>query len=71
MSKVNFDVLDKAFNSAPMTESKTIKNSIEHKKKLINMPIDWEAKIKNHYKGTVNSYILMSIYERMQKDGMI
>lgn len=71
MNKINFDVLDKAFNSAPMTESKTIESSSEHKKKLINMPIDWEAKIKSHYKGTVNSYILMSIYERMQKDGMI
>lgn len=71
MKKVNFDVLDKAFNSAPMSESNAVESSTDHKKKLINMPKDWELKIKNHYKGTVNSYILMSIYERMQKDGMI
>lgn len=67
--KINFDVLDKAYNSAPMSEVK--EQSSNNKKKLINLPQDWEDKIKNHYKGTVNSYILMAIYERMQKDGML
>ena len=69
MAKVNFDVLDKAFNSAPMSEAKA--ENTNNKKKLISMPQDWENKIKNHYKGTVNSYILMSVFERMQKDGML
>jgi hypothetical protein len=71
MTKVNFDVLNKAFESAPMTETKTVQEETEYKKKLINMPVDWEKKIKNSYKGTLNSYILMSIYERMQKDEII
>ena len=68
-SKIDFNVLDQAFNSAPMSEANTENN--EKKKKLISIPADWDSKIKHHYKGTINSYILMAIYERMQKDGMI
>ena len=71
MSKMDFKALNKAFDSAPMTETKTVTEETEYKKKLINMPVDWEKKIKNSYKGTLNSYILMSIYERMQKDEII
>lgn len=67
--KINFDVLDKAYNSAPMSEAK--EQNHNNKKKLINLPQDWEDKIKSHYKGTINSYILMAIFERMQKDGML
>lgn len=70
--KISLDVLDKAYNSAPMSEIKEQSNNNNiNKKKLINLPQAWEDKIKNHYKGTVNSYILMAIFERMQKDGMI
>jgi hypothetical protein len=70
MSRVNFEILDKAYGSAPMSESKGEENS-KKKKKLINISEEWEIKIKKHYKGTLNSYITMSIYERMKKDGII
>lgn len=69
MSKVDFNILDKAFQSAPMGEKISTNN--DKKKRLISIPQDWDDKIKNHYKGTVNSYILMAIYERMQKDNII
>lgn len=39
--------------------------------KLIQWPVAWEEKIKEVYEGTVNSYILMAIFERMKKDGFI
>ena len=69
-NKIDFDILDQAFNSAPMTEIKIEKNN-DKKKKLISIPQEWENKIKNNYKGTLNSYILVAIYERMQKDSII
>ncbi|MBY0379684.1 MAG: hypothetical protein K2P99_04720 [Burkholderiales bacterium] len=68
-NKINYEVLDKAFNSAPMQESKSVGD--EKMKKLISIPIEWDDRIKRHFKGTVNSYILMAIYERMQKDGIV
>jgi hypothetical protein len=67
--KIDFNVLDEAFNSAPMSENKT-ENKVM-KKKLISISQDWEDKIKKHFAGTLNSYITMAIYERMQKDGII
>jgi hypothetical protein len=68
--KINFDALNAAMSSAPMAET-TNTNSEEMKKKLIQWPVAWEEKIKEAYKGTVNSYILMAIFERMKKDGFI
>ena len=68
-NKIDFNVLDKAFNSAPMQEAKSAGD--EKMKKLISIPIEWDDRIKRNFKGTVNSYILMAIYERMQKDGII
>lgn len=68
-SKIDFSALDQAFNSAPMSENVQANNS--KKKKVISISQDWEDKIKKHYKGTINSYITMAIYERMQKDGII
>jgi hypothetical protein len=69
--KINFDALNEAMKSAPMSENKNAENSDKKKKKLIDIPIDWETKIKESYKGTVNGYIQMAIFERMQKDGWI
>jgi len=69
--KIDFNVLDEAYNSAPMSENKTDTENKAMKKKLISLSQDWEDKIKKHYKGTLNSYITMAIYERMQKDGII
>jgi len=68
-NKIDFSVLDQAFNSAPMKEIKLDNN--DKKKKLINLSQEWENRIKEHYKGTLNSYIIMAVYERMQKDGII
>ncbi len=68
-NKIDYNVLDKAFNSAPMQEVKSI--NAGKMKKLISIPVEWDDKIKKHFQGTVNSYILMAIYERMQKDGII
>jgi hypothetical protein len=69
--RVDFSVLDKAMKSAPMTESTKTVSSSEKKKKLIDLPIEWEQQIKSQYKGTVNGYIQMAIFERMKKDGWV
>jgi hypothetical protein len=69
--KIDFDALNAAMESAPMAEQSTGTNADEMKKKLIQWPVVWEDKIKAGYKGTVNSYILMAIFERMKKDGFI
>lgn len=68
-SKIDYDALDKAYNSAPMQEAKSA--SDKKMKKLISMPTEWEEKIKRHFKDTVNGYITMAIYERIQKDWII
>jgi hypothetical protein len=68
--KIDFDALNAAMSSAPMKEQPSSSND-EMKKKLIQWPVAWEEKIKSGYKGTINSYILMAIFERMQKDGFI
>ncbi len=68
--KINFDAIDEAMKSAPMSEIQNT-NTDKKKKKLIDIPVDWEIKIKESYKGTVNGYIQMAIFERMQKDGWI
>ena len=71
MNKIDFNKLNEVINSAPMTEKNNIISNIDNKKKLINMPVEWENKIKESYRGTINSYIMMAIFERMQKDGLI
>ena len=67
--KIDYSLLNKAFDSAPMQEAKATNDG--KMKKIISISTEWHDKIKSHYKGTVNSYILMAIYERMQKDGII
>lgn len=69
--KIDFDALNAAMESAPMAEQPTASTNDEMKKKLIQWPVAWEEKIKAGYKGTINSYILMAIFERMKKDGFI
>lgn len=63
--------IEKVKSSAAMNENQNFKKAFEKKKKLINIPIEWEDKIKAYYGGTLNAYILIALQERMQKDGLI
>lgn len=63
--------IEQVKSSAAMTENKTNEKAFNKKKKLINIPVEWEDKIKAYHGGTVNAYILIAIQERMQKDGLI
>jgi hypothetical protein len=71
MAKFDFNLLDEAAESAPMTNSnKDAEQKI--KAKLVHFPEKWETKIRNHIgKISLNSYITLAIYERMKKDGII
>lgn len=66
-----FKNIEKVKSSAAMNEKESIKKAFEKKKKLINIPIEWEDKIRAYYGGTVNSYITIALQERMQKDGLL
>lgn len=63
--------IEKVKSSAAMNENENTKKTFEKKKKLINIPIEWEDKIRAYHGGTVNAYILIALQERMQKDGLI
>ncbi len=63
--------IEKVKSSAAMSEQETKKQGFEKKKKLINIPIEWEEKIRAYHGGTVNAYILIALQERMQRDGLI
>lgn len=63
--------IEKVKSSAAMSEQETKKQGFEKKKKLINIPIEWEEKIRAYHGGTLNAYIIMALQERMQKDGLI
>jgi hypothetical protein len=63
--------IEKVKSSAAMNENVKNEKSFNKKKKLINLPVEWEDKIKAYYGGTINSYIMIAIQERMQKDGLI
>ena len=63
--------IEKVKSSAAMNENVKNEKSFNKKKKLINLPVEWEDKIKGYYGGTINSYIMIAIQERMQKDGLI
>jgi len=63
--------IEQVKSSAAMRENETIKKSFHKKKKLINIPIEWEDKIKAFHGGTVSAYITIALQERMQKDGLI
>lgn len=72
MAKASFlKNIEKVKSSAAMSEQETKKLGFEKKKKLINIPIEWEEKIRSFHGGTLNAYIIMALQERMQKDGLI
>jgi len=72
MAKASFlKNIEKVKSSAAMSEQETNKQGFEKKKKLINIPIEWEEKIRSFHGGTLNAYIIMALQERMQKDGLI
>lgn len=63
--------IEKVKSSAAMNENEGVKKAFNKKKKLINIPVEWEDKIRAYYGGTVNAYITIALQERMQKDGLI
>ncbi|OHD96723.1 MAG: hypothetical protein A3E21_09440 [Sulfurimonas sp. RIFCSPHIGHO2_12_FULL_36_9] len=63
--------IEKVKSSAAMNENENVKKAFVKKKKLINIPIEWEDKIRAYHGGTLNAYILIALQERMQKDGLI
>ncbi|MBE0492667.1 MAG: hypothetical protein AB7D38_12285 [Sulfurimonas sp.] len=72
MAKASFlKNIEKVKSSAAMSEQETKKKGLEKKKKLINIPVEWEEKIRSFHGGTLNAYIIMALQERMQKDGLI
>lgn len=73
MAKASFfKNIEKVKSSAAMSEQETTqKQGLEKKKKLINIPIEWEKKIRSYHGGTVNAYIIMALQERMQRDGLL
>lgn len=72
MAKTSFlKNIEKVKSSAAMSEQETKKKGLEKKKKLINIPVEWEEKIRSFHGGTLNAYIIMALQERMQKDGLI
>jgi hypothetical protein len=69
-NKNRFDNLDKALQSAAMTEIEPPKNNKEKKRKIITIPITWEERIKAAYPGSFSSYILMALKEKMDRDSI-
>jgi hypothetical protein len=63
--------IERVKSSAVMSEKEENSKKLEKKKKLINMPVDWEEKIKAFHGSTVNAYIIMAVQERMQRDGLL
>lgn len=64
--------IEKVKSSAAMSErEKSLKSDKEKMKKLITIPVEWEAKIRDYHGGTVSAYILIALQERMQKDGLL
>ncbi|HLX54155.1 MAG TPA: hypothetical protein VKR58_09445 [Aquella sp.] len=65
------DLIRGAVNSAPLKESSLNKEtSTENatKKKMIQLPVELDERIKKIYNGTCSSYILMAIYEKLKRD---
>jgi len=65
-----FDNLDLVINSANLKENKTRSNK-KKKVKTIQILIEWEEKIKEYHGGTISSYIIMAIQEKMKRDGLL
>ena len=65
------ELISGAISSASLKEASikiehTEKNLI--KKKMIQLPIELDERIKKLYKGTCSSYILMAIHEKLKRD---
>ncbi len=73
MAKKSFlQNIEKVKSSAAMSERENVaKTDKEKMKKLITIPVEWEAKIREFHGGTVSAYILIALQERMQRDGLI
>lgn len=73
MAKASFlKNIEKVKSSAAMSEQEqTQKQGLQKKKKLINIPVEWEDKIRSYHGGTINAYIIMALQERMQRDGLL
>jgi len=72
MAKASFlKNIEQVKSSAAMNENTKSEKNFTKKKKLINIPVEWEDKIKAYHGGTLSAYILIALQERMQKDGLI
>jgi hypothetical protein len=47
------------------------KEQKKKKIKTIQILIDWENKIKSYHGGTISSYIIIAIQEKMKRDGIL
>lgn len=72
MKKNIKDLISGAVNSAILKENSTTEiesiSKSKVKKKMINLPIELDERIKKVYKGTCSSYILMAIHEKLKRD---
>ncbi len=66
-----FDNIKKVKNTAPMKEISKKEIKPKMKKKVINLPIEWEEIIKKEYPGSVTSYILMAIKEKLKREELL
>ena len=65
------DLISGAVSSAAMQErdiKTTINTDIAFKKKMIQLPLDLESRIKLAYSGTCSSYIMIIIHEKLKRD---
>jgi predicted phosphohydrolase len=74
MTKKNIrELISGAVNSASMRETsieseKLVEDEKLFKKKMIQLPVELDNRIKKIYTGTCSSYILMAIYEKLKRD---
>ncbi len=65
------DLISGAVSSAAMQErdiKATSNTDTAFKKKMIQLPLDLDSRIKKVYSGTCSSYIMMAIHEKLKRD---
>ncbi len=65
------ELISGAISSASLKEASIEREKTEQnliKKKMIQLPIELDERIKKLYKGTCSSYILMAIHEKLKRD---
>ncbi|MBY0245437.1 MAG: hypothetical protein K2Q03_08305 [Sphingobacteriaceae bacterium] len=67
------ELISGAVNSASMKETsienkKLVEDEKLFKKKMIQLPVELDERIKKIYTGTCSSYILMAIHEKLKRD---